>query len=59
MECTPTNKYRCDICDKTYSTRQNLWKHNNKFHLNIVPELPILQNIPKKCEIQQKNDKYN
>jgi len=34
MECTPTNKYRCDICDKTYSTRQNLWKHNAKFHTN-------------------------
>jgi hypothetical protein len=32
------NQYRCNICDKSYSSRQSLWNHNNKFHLNIVPE---------------------
>ena len=25
--------YSCEICNKTYSTRQNLWKHNHKFHI--------------------------
>ena len=25
--------HRCTICNKTYSSRQNLWKHNNKFHV--------------------------
>ena len=38
MECTPKNQCRCNICDKLYSSRQSLWNHNNKFHLNIVPE---------------------
>jgi hypothetical protein len=38
MECTPKNHCRCNICDKLYSSRQSLWNHNNKFHLNIVPE---------------------
>ena len=32
MECTPTSKHHCEICDKSYSSRQNLWKHNTKFH---------------------------
>ena len=32
MECTPTSKYRCELCNKSYSSRQNLWKHNTKFH---------------------------
>ena len=38
MECTPTNKHRCNICNKTYSSRQSLWNHSAKFHLNIVSE---------------------
>jgi uncharacterized C2H2 Zn-finger protein len=25
-------EYKCDICNKNYTTRQNLWKHTNKFH---------------------------
>ena len=28
------NDFRCNICNKLYSTRQNLWKHNQKFHNN-------------------------
>ena len=28
-----TKIYSCEICNKTYSTRQNLWKHNHKFHI--------------------------
>ena len=38
MECIPPNVHRCNTCNKSYSTRQNLWKHNNKFHLNILHE---------------------
>jgi hypothetical protein len=57
MECTPTSKYRCELCDKSYSSRQNLWKHNTKFHKSDNQQ--EINNIPKKCEIQQKNDKYN
>ena len=38
MECTSTNEYRCNTCNKIYSSRQSLWNHNKKFHLNIVPE---------------------
>jgi uncharacterized C2H2 Zn-finger protein len=33
MECIPSKKHICTICNKEYSTRQNLWKHNNKFHV--------------------------
>jgi hypothetical protein len=29
-----SNKYVCNICNKYYSSRQNLWKHNNKFHID-------------------------
>ena len=57
MECTPTNKYRCDICDKVYSSRQNLWKHNSKFHKSndtgIAPtcteNAPIMHQIAPNC----------
>jgi len=38
MECIPPNVHRCNTCNKSYSTRQNLWKHNNKFHnLAVTP----------------------
>ena len=57
MECTPQSKYRCELCNKSYSTRQNLWKHNTKYHSS--QKSPEVQNLPKKCVIQQKNDKYN
>jgi len=35
MECTPNKLYVCKLCDKEYSSRQNLWKHNNKFHTSV------------------------
>ena len=38
MDCIPSNVHRCNTCDKLYSTRQNLWKHNNKFHTNNKPQ---------------------
>ncbi len=28
-------EYRCDICDKKYSSYQSLWIHNKKFHNNV------------------------
>ena len=30
-KCIP-KQYICELCETTYSTRQNLWKHNKKFH---------------------------
>ena len=33
MDCIPGRKYICNICIKEYSSRQNLWKHNNKYHM--------------------------
>ena len=36
MECIPSKRYICEKCNKEYSTRQNLWKHNAKFHTNNV-----------------------
>jgi len=32
MECTYIKGHRCDLCNKTYSSRQSLWNHNNKYH---------------------------
>ncbi len=29
-------EYRCDICDKKYSSYQSLWIHNKKFHNNNI-----------------------
>ena len=28
----PSKKYICKICNKEFSARQNIWKHNVKFH---------------------------
>ncbi len=38
MNCTPNKSYICKNCNKEYSSRQNLWKHNNKFHGNTSTE---------------------
>ena len=29
-------EYKCNICNKYYSSYQSLWIHNNKFHLDKV-----------------------
>jgi hypothetical protein len=34
MDCIPSKKHICNICNKEYSSRQNLWKHSKKFHNN-------------------------
>lgn len=54
MECIPVKKYICNICNKEYSSRQNLWKHNSKFHSEKETNITV-----KKEEIKQKNEKYN
>jgi len=47
--------YKCDICNKKYSSYKSLWNHNKKFHsANVVIEcIPFKKMLPK-CE--QKND---
>jgi hypothetical protein len=37
--CNP-KEYICIICNKEYSCRQNLWKHNQKNHVNDNTNLP-------------------
>jgi uncharacterized Zn-finger protein len=44
LETKSKKEYRCKLCDKSYSTSQNLWKHNNKFHNKISSILP--QKLP-------------
>ena len=29
-------EYRCNICNKKYSSYQSIWIHNKKFHTNII-----------------------
>jgi len=36
-------EYRCNICNKTYSSYQSLWIHNKKFH---NPKTIITNHIP-------------
>lgn len=31
-------KYNCEICDKTYSNSNSLWKHNSRHHHNTINE---------------------
>ena len=28
--------YRCSICNKSYSNKSGIWKHNNKYHRDII-----------------------
>ncbi len=36
METNIPSRCACKMCDKTYSTPQNLWKHTSKHHPNII-----------------------
>ena len=37
------DKYRCNHCNKNYSSASSLWNHNNKFHKNdIILDNPII-----------------
>ena len=45
MESIPViiqKEYKCITCNKFYSTRQNLWKHNSKHHIRIDIQNDIL-----------------
>ena len=64
MNCIPRRIYICNICIKEYSSRQNLWKHNNKFHnIESLITLPKVENILPKVEnilpTSQQNKKIN
>jgi hypothetical protein len=48
MECIPSKKHVCNICNKDYSSRQNLWKHMRKFH--IISETKIAHNDTKTAQ---------
>lgn len=63
MECTPTSKHRCGICDKSYSSRQNLWKHNTKFHKSnnqqvINNNQPEINNNQPRINIQDDKNQH-
>jgi len=30
-----TNEYTCEKCNKIYASRQSLWNHNNKYHIEL------------------------
>ncbi len=46
------NIYVCDICNKTYSNRQNLWRHGKSHNKNdkvVSTKMPqITTGLPKK-----------
>jgi hypothetical protein len=48
------NKYLCDLCDKEYSNRQNLWRHK-KTHINLNIPIDII-NTTKLPRVPQKNE---
>ena len=33
-----SGRYRCNVCNKNYSSANSLWNHNKKFHTNTVVE---------------------
>ena len=48
-KCIP-NEHICKICNTNYSSRQNLWKHTNKYHTdlciqNVTNMLPNVTNM--------------
>jgi len=42
-----TEKYKCNDCNKIYSTYNSLWTHNKKFHNGIKTEITITEENPK------------
>jgi hypothetical protein len=34
------NKLRCELCNKNYNTLSGLWKHNNKYHIIHITQIP-------------------
>ena len=61
MDYSNSKLYICKLCNKEYSCRQNLWKHNQKYHINnnskVSQEVVVSQ--PKVSqEIKQYKCKY-
>ena len=53
-----SHDYVCKQCNKEYSNRTGLWKHNNKYHNNTVTVLPQKHaDIPQKPQ-ETEQDKY-
>ena len=58
----PSKKHICTKCNKEYSNRQNLWKHNNKIHPTEKPNPNInIVGLPpqKTTNITQNETKNN
>ena len=55
MECIPSKKHICKHCNKEYSTRQNLWKHNNSVHNATLSN--NVKNVSKKINNPEKSVK--
>jgi hypothetical protein len=63
MESIPNKKYVCNTCNKEYSTRQNLWKHNKSSHAIIKSEISLnldktSDKSPNVSEIKENIKKY-
>lgn len=51
QETKPKKENICKLCNKTYSTSQNLWKHNNKFHvIEHNKSNPEVKNMSNDCQ---------
>ena len=60
MDIKIGHEYKCNICNKNYSNYNSLWKHNKRFHKNIVDVLKSSNNILKnKPEIPINSNDYN
>jgi hypothetical protein len=49
------DNYKCNICNKLYSSYKSLWNHNKEFHKNNNKNKHIQQNNNNK-NIQQNNN---
>ena len=45
MEERKSIDYKCKVCNKYYKTYQTLWKHNKKFHCEIIKNSHIKSDI--------------
>ena len=54
------DKFRCNICNKSYKDKSGLWYHNKKYHIHQIPPIStiILQNPTKHHQITPNNNKY-
>jgi len=60
-------KYKCNDCNKLYSSYNSLWTHNKTFHKSIKTGIPIVEENPKiiidttteySCRVCNKKYKY-